>query len=511
MRPQIAAPTAFSPRGFDRDLWILIALAALKLAFHTYANVQYGFHRDELQTLADARHLAWGYVAYPPLTPFFGRIELLLFGTSLSGFRFFAALAQSVAFVVTGLIARRLGGGLAAMLLAASATALAGVSLAASSLMQYVSFDYLWFVLIAYFMVCRITSGDERWWLGIGAAVGLALLTKYSIAFFVCGLGVAVLCTPLRADLRSRWPWIAAAIAAVLFLPNFIWLAQHDFITLEFLRHIHARDVRIGRAESFWLDQINGTATNPFTAPLWILGLYAVWFRWEGRYRALAFMTLVPIAVVALAQGRGYYTAPLYPMLFAAGAVTLQQWLARRGTVLRGVGWSTAVILLACGCIIVPFVVPIAPVGSSLWSTVSSKNYDFREEVGWPELAAEVARIWNSLPEEERAQGGIWGSHYGAAGALELYGPALGLPPPISAVNSFWLRGPPRPVPKTMIVIGADRKDLDAPCTTVELAGHTGNQAHVENEESKWHPDIFICRGVRKPLDAQWPTLIEFG
>jgi len=57
-------------------------------------NWRYGFHRDELQVLDDARHLAWGYVAYPPLTPFLARIELLLFGTSLTGFRFFSALGM---------------------------------------------------------------------------------------------------------------------------------------------------------------------------------------------------------------------------------------------------------------------------------------------------------------------------------------------------------------------------------------------------------------------------------
>jgi 4-amino-4-deoxy-L-arabinose transferase-like glycosyltransferase len=71
---------------------------------------RYGFQRDELATLDDARHLAWGYVAYPPVTPLFGRLSLLLFGTSLAGFRFFAALAQAIALVLTGLMARELGG-----------------------------------------------------------------------------------------------------------------------------------------------------------------------------------------------------------------------------------------------------------------------------------------------------------------------------------------------------------------------------------------------------------------
>ena len=107
----MTAASESSDRRSNRDLLLLVAFATLKLFFHVLVNTRYGFHRDELATLSDAQHLDWGYVAYPPLTPFIGRIELILFGTSLAGFRFFAALAQSVAIVVTGLMARELSQG----------------------------------------------------------------------------------------------------------------------------------------------------------------------------------------------------------------------------------------------------------------------------------------------------------------------------------------------------------------------------------------------------------------
>jgi hypothetical protein len=499
------------PARFDRDLLLLVALAAGKFLFHCATNGAYGFHRDELQFLADARHLDWGFVAYPPLTPFFGRIELLLFGPSLIGARVFPALAQSVVFVVAGLMARRLGGGLPAMLVAAFAVALAPVSLSGGTLLMYVSFDYLWFVLAAYFVICRITSADARWWLAIGVALGFGLLTKYTAAFFGFGIAAGVLLTPWRADLRSRWLWFGVALAALIFLPNLIWQIRHDFITLDMLKFIHARDVRIGRAEGFWIDQIK-ISTNPFTLPIWLVGLLTALFGMRGRYRILGWMALVPLAMFALAQGRGYYTAPLYPMLYALGAVALQQWFdGLRSIAARRAGWGACAALLLAGLVVVPAVVPLVPVNSKHWAFVNRMNSDFRDEFGWPELAREVARIWNGLSPEDRAQAGIWGSNYGEAGALELYGPGLGLPPVISAVNSFWLRGPPQPVPQIMIVVGAHREDLAQPCTSVELAGHTGNEAQVENEETQWHPDIFICRGVRKPLDKLWPQLIEFG
>src|SRR5438552_14641138 len=125
----------------DRGLAILLVLGAAVLVVHLLTGGAYGFHRDELATLDDARNLAWGYVAYPPVTPFFGRLSLILFGTSLTGFRFFAALAEATAVVLTGLMARELGGGRKAQVIAA--TAAVPFSLAGGALMQYVSFDYL--------------------------------------------------------------------------------------------------------------------------------------------------------------------------------------------------------------------------------------------------------------------------------------------------------------------------------------------------------------------------------
>jgi len=497
--------------GWNRDAWILVALAAAKFVFHLATNGQYGFHRDELQTLSDARHLDWGFVAYPPLTPFLGRIEWMLFGPSLAGFRFFPALAQSVVFVVAGLMARRLGGGRAAMLLAAFAVALAPVSLSASSLMMYVSFDFLWFVLLAYFVMLRIDSGDARWWLAIGAVIGLGMMTKYTMAFFAAGLVAGVFATPLRQDLRSKWLWLGAALAVLIFLPNLVWQWRHDFVSLTMLQYIHARDVRIGRTDGFWLDQIK-VAANFMTVPFWLAGLYfAVWSADGRRWRILAWMALLPFAIFVLAKGRGYYAAPLYPMLLACGAVQWQRWLDTRTPRLRRAGWIASGALVACGAIVLRICLPLAPVNSAHWNRIISFNGDFVEEFGWPELAQETSRIWNALTPEEREHAGIWASNYGEAGALELYGPALGLPQPWSAVNSFWLRGPYGETPQTMIVLGADRADLDQPCTTVELVGHTGNAAGVSNEETRWHPDIFLCRGVRKPLEKLWPKLLEFG
>jgi hypothetical protein len=498
-------------KPFDRDLAILLTLAVAKLLLHVLTNDQYGFHRDELATLDDARHLAWGYVAYPPLTPFLGRIELALFGTSLTGFRFFAALAQSIAMVVTGLMARRLGGGRAAMFVAAIAAMLAPISLSASSLFQYVSFDFLWFVLLAYFVIRLVDSNDGRWWLAIGVAIGLGVLTKYAVAFYVAGLAAGVLLTPLRAQLRSKWLWIGAALSIAIALPNLLWQMQHDFITLDFLKFIHARDVRIGRTDSYWIDQLL-VSTNLFALPLWLLGLHTLLVSERGRrYRVLGWMAIVPVALFALAQGRGYYTGPLYPMLLAAGAADLERRLAECRPAIARFGWGTTAVLLLAGTLAVPLVLPVVALDSPHWAFVNENNGDLREEIGWPELTREVARIWNDIEPGERDRTGIFCGNYGEAGAVNLYGPAYGLPPVISGINSYWLRGPGDSPPTTLIVVGADREELEGVCGSLTLAGHVTNEAGVKNEETERHPDIFVCRALRQPLGTIWPRIRSFG
>src|SRR6476659_3958750 len=224
------------PEGRRADLWLLVAIAAATVAAHGLTAGRYGFHRDELATLDDARHLAWGYVAYPPVTPFFGWLSLHLFGTSLVGFRFFASLADAIAIVLAGLLARDLGGGRDAQLLAACASV--PFALAAGALMQYVWFDYLAWVAVAYFVGRLCRSGDPRWWLAIGAAIVFGMLSKYSMPFLVAGLAVGFFTSALRRQLGSKWLWFGAGLALLIFLPNLLWQWRHDFISLAFLQHI---------------------------------------------------------------------------------------------------------------------------------------------------------------------------------------------------------------------------------------------------------------------------------
>lgn len=493
------------------EITILILLALTRIILHALTNDQYGFHRDELATLDDARYLAWGYVAYPPLTPFIGRIALELFGPSIVGIRFFSGLAQAIALLLTGLIARELGGKRWAVILSGVAVWIAPVSFAQGALFQYVSFDYLWWVLAAYCMIRLLKNDDPRWWLGIGIVIGLGMMTKYTMAFFTAGIVGGVLFTPARRYLKSRWLWWGVGLAFLIFLPNLIWQIQHDFISLQHLSSIHAHDVRIGRADHFLLDQFL-LGANPFTFPLWMAGLYFYFFTHSGRpYRLLGWMYLIPLLLFLFAQGRGYYLAPAYPMLMAAGAVGGERWLASRRPWVLTVLKITTGFAIACGTVfIIALALPAAPVHSAWWNFASEANSDLKEEIGWPELAVTVQQIWNTFPETQRSQVGIFTNNYGEAGAINMYGPALGLPTALSGVNSYWLRGYGNPPPQTLIVIGYKRADIEPYFGSCEVAGQITNRYNIKNEESKV-PDIFICRTLREPWDNFWEHIHHFG
>src|SRR6516164_682447 len=256
-----AYPASASAPG--RSMWVgdtalLLYLALATVILHLIVGSRYGLQRDELATLDDARHLAWGYPAYPPVTPFFGRISLILFGTSIVGFRFFAAVAQAVGLLLTGLMARELGGRRGAQLVAAVAAI--PFALGGGALMQYVSFDYICWVLTAYFLVRLLKSEDPRWWAAIGASIGFGMLSKYTMGFFVLSIVAGVLLTDARRYLRSKWLWIGVALSILIWLPNVLWQVQHNFISLDFLSHIHARDVRQGRTRYFLPQQLELTA-----------------------------------------------------------------------------------------------------------------------------------------------------------------------------------------------------------------------------------------------------------
>jgi 4-amino-4-deoxy-L-arabinose transferase-like glycosyltransferase len=493
------------------DTHILLLLGLALFLLHMFTNHQYGFHQDEMVVLDNAKNLAWGFVEYPPLTPFLARIELTLFGLSLVGTRTFAALAFGIVAVLTGLMARELGGNRQTQIVAAVAASIAPMALILGSQIQYVTFDFLWSVVLAYLVIRLLKSENPRWWLGIGAVIGLGMMTKYTMAFFAAGLVGGVLLTDARRHLRSPWLWGGVALSILIFLPNLIWQVQHDFVSLEFLSSIHARDVAIGRADDYLLEQFVLCA-NPFVLPLWIAGLI-YYFKGEAgkRYRVVGWMYVIPFLIYLFTQGRSYYLAPAYPMLIAAGAVAWQGWLtklsAQKSRLMLGTTWSLLLIGTLVGGALS---LPIAPINSALWNVTSEVHDIFTEQVGWHEMIETVAGVYESLPEADKATAGILAGENDEAAALNLYGGSYGLPKAISGSNTYFLRGYGNPPPQTLIVIGFTQDAVDSLFAQCEIAGEITNPYGVEND-LRDPPNIFLCREPRLPWDELWNRLKRYS
>jgi hypothetical protein len=498
-----------APANAPRAHWAgLLAIAGAVTLLHLLTNGRYGFHRDELQFLSDARHMDWGFVAYPPFTPAVERISMALFGLSLVGLRLASVLTQAAAIVATGLMARELGGRDLAQIAAALAVAFSPLPMFEGTEFQYSTFDYLWWTLIGLFIIRLLRSGNPRWWMAIGATVGVGLLTKYSIVFLIAGILAGVVLSEARRFLKSPWFYASILLAFLICLPNFLWQVRHQFISYDFLQHIHMRDVGQGRADGFLAGQFR-INVNLVAAPLWIAGLIA-FFR-SRRYRMLGWVFVVTVALFYFAKGRDYYTAGAYPMLLAMGAATAEGWLrtlpiwGRRTA--EGIYFAA---FAACAAYIIAVAVPLALSGP-LRDFALKHNGDLREEIGWNELVKTVASIRDSLPAEQRASLGITDGNYGEHGAIEILGPAYGLPAPIGTTNSAWLRGYPTPPPTTLIVLGLSQEDANALFTNCRLAGHNGNAEGVRNEESVDHPDIFVCGPPRMSWPELWAQNKSFG
>jgi len=410
--------------------------------------------------------------------------------------------------VLTGSMAKDMGGGRAAQVVAACASI--PFSLGAGALMQYMTFDYFAWVLTAFFLVRLLKTSNPRYFLLVGASIGLGMLAKYTMLFFGAGILIGLLLSDARKYFRTIWPWLGLLISLLLVSPNFFWQAQHHFITYDFLRFIHLRDVAEGLTSTFLPDQLELTLLS---FPLWIAGLYfSLRSRQPRNLRALGWTFLVTLLLFVIAEGRGYYLAPAYPMLYAAGAVWGERWLctlnSARGQAVR-VAVTAALALNILGATAVAL--PLAPINSPWFRLADRVNLTLRDEIGWQDLVCTLAQLRDSLPAESRAHLGILAENYGEVGAINLYGPARGLPPAISGVNSSWERGYGDPPPQILIVVGFPRAFVEASFDSCRLGAQNTNSLGVVNEETTERRDIFLCGPPKAGWPQFWRTLQYFA
>lgn len=489
--------TVRNPARFEMAMVAAMALAVLTL--HLITNAQYDFHRDSLYYMDSARHPAWGYVDYPPVTPTIARFSLWLFGASVWGLRLWPSLAGALMVVLVALIARELGGGRPARLLAATGAATSLVLLGANWLFQTVTFDQVVWLTSLLIMARLVRTDDRRLWLALGVAVGVGLETKYTVIALIIGLAAGTLFTPLRRHLATPWPWFAAAIALVIFLPNLVWQVANGWPSVQYtLNHKSAQSVDFSPL-TFLSEQL--ALIGPIAIPLWIAGMYWLWR--DPVRRPLGWSAAVPF-VIYLFAGKSYYVGPLHPFLIAAGACAIEGWTAVRGRWLRP---ATAIALTAQALVLMPLVLPLLPEPAMATSRLAAARKDFADTVGWHDLVGQVAQIYDGLPPSERANTVILTDNYGEAGAINTYGPAQGLPTAYTGQLTYYY-WPPAAIDGPVIGVGIDPTFLSALFANCTQVGSITNSYGLHNEE--YGGPLVVCGAPKLPLDQLWPHLKAF-
>src|SRR5260370_27376274 len=408
-----------------------------------------------------------------------------LFPNSLTMFRLIPALAHAGTVALTAETARKLGGGNWAQLLAGMVAFLCSLLLAFGTIFYTDSLQPIAWLFCAYALIGIIRDDNERWWLPMGLVIGLAFMVKYTIAFWVVALLIGLLLTSARGRLARPGPYVAAAAATLIVLPNLFWQWAHGWPFLEFAAAVAENKNVVYAPWTFVLIQMRDL--NPVTAPIWLAGLAA--FAFWGRFadlRAIAIAYLLLLVTMIALHAKSYYPSGAYPVLFAGGAVALEAWLTSRR--LRAAALLVGVVLF--GLPLLPFVVPLLPIerfaayqgflgltpeGTDKKLVLGRLLQLYADMFGWRELAALVGHAYQSLSPEERADAVFFANNYGEAAAVDIFAKPWGLPPSTSAHNNYYLWGPRGHIGDVVIHLGCRREDLLKVYASVEAIGKTDN------------------------------------
>ena len=494
---------------------ILAGLAAIKLLAQLAGVSRYGFFRDELYYMACGEHLAWGYIDQPPLIALAAWIERHVFGNSLLSVRLFPILAGTAVVFLTGVLARELGARRYGQFLAASAILWAPAYFAFDSFLSMNAFEPLFWLLCALFAVRIVKGASAEWWLAFGAVAGIGLENKHTMLLFGFALVAGLILAGQWRLLLSKWIWIGGAIALALFFPNLLWEARHGWPQFEVVRNAQLyKNIPISPLR-FLSDQI--LFLSPIALPIWTGGLAWLLFALKAKpFRFLGWAYLIVLATFIVLDGKSYYVLPAYPLLLAAGGVAIEDLVELKPW--RWLRVTLPALLVAAGLVALPFGVPLLPIDaflrySEIFPYANSVKTErdavgvqlpqlYADMFGWENIADGIAQVYNDLPAADRAGCAILAGNYGEAGAIDYYGPALGLPKAISGHNSYFDWGPRAYTGACVIVFGERSEEFIRNFRDVHLAATITN-AHAMPIESSIN--VYVCRRPIAPLATLWP------
>lgn len=494
----------------SRDLITLIlSISIINLLIYllTTTFTSYGMFRDEFYYLACANRLDFGYVDHPPFSIWVLALWKSLFGDSMFVIRIVPAIISSIILLMIGLLTIRLGGNKVAVIISTVAFMLSPIFLGMNTFYSMNVFDFFFWISSAYIFLRIVQTGNSKLWLLLGVAIGFGLLNKTSMLWLGAGIFAGTVFTPLRKELKTKYPYIAATIALIIFSPYIIWNITHDFAHLEFMRNAASRKYGGLTPVSFILDQI--LILNPLSILIWLPGIIFYFLNTEEKqFRAVGFIWFTTFIILFINwHSKGEYIAASYQILFAGGAVMIEILSKKR----NWLKYAIAIPVIVFGILIAPFARPLLPVEKFLeyqnalglkppsnegHVTVLPQFYS--DMFGWEDLAINISKVYQSLPEEERKNTVVYCSNYGKAGAIEYYSRNYPLPKVICPHNSYWYWSQEIHEISTVIIIGGEIEDHLQSLKEVYEAGYHQTKYAMPYENNL---TIFIGRGLLRSLE----------
>jgi Dolichyl-phosphate-mannose-protein mannosyltransferase len=468
------------------------------IALHLATNSTLGFHTDELYYLDSGRHPALGYVDFPPIVPLLGRLETGLLGVSPWTLRLLPSLLGGFLVALSGLYVRRLGGSLWLQGIALISAVAAPFLLGSNWVFQTVTFDQVTWMVAMYWFLSVVTDRQPRHWIYLGITLGIGLEVKYTIVGLIAGISIAVLLTPsLRMELRTKYPWIAAGIALLIWAPNLIWQVVEGFPTLIYLTN-HSGS---GGGPVTYLIQF--AVYFSFLIPVWLAGMISL-FR-SRELRPIGIACAVPL-ILFLFVGKSYYAAGTIPIALAQGLMAISRIKRPR---LRS-GLQIAVVVASVLEFVVFFflVVPVTPPDRIHATNLDSVNEVFADSVGWDDVAKQVTTIYDDLPASERANTVIISAYYGVPGALQVYDSPNVRPVAISPQLSDWYWLPDNLTATGALMVDYQPSDVEWMCNSPLLVGHLTVPYGVKGLEQG--APVTLCH-LKAPIPEIWAKLRNFS
>jgi 4-amino-4-deoxy-L-arabinose transferase-like glycosyltransferase len=491
---------------------ILGYLALADFTIHLLFANNYGYFRDELYyIISGTQHLSLGYVDFPPFIAYVAALLNLISKDSLISIHIIPALNEGLLVFVSGMISRELGGGRKAQILTAIATLVSLDLLAFGSLLSPDSFDSLWWSLLAYIVIRVIRRKESKLWIMAGLVVGIGMLTKLTIIFFVGALFISMLAFPAsRKYLRSKWFVVGGVLAILFVIPMIYWNSVHGWPMIQFYLEFRG-DVSGGGPLTFFTTQLLGISL--LNVPVFILGLYFYLGAKEGsELRAFGLAYLLLYAFMTILNMKTYYLMPAYPMLFAAGAILIEKsFIARKGS-LRWFGSTSYVIaLITVASLLAPLAMPILS-PPTIINSYGASNYQaspLPDRYGWEYMASNLSEAVDALPPSIKNEACIFTSNYGEASAVNFFGKSLGLPKAISGQNNYYIWGPGLCTGQVLITVGVSLSTIQQVFKNVSTLTTINCQYCISYEQSL---PVYLCMNPNfTSLAAEWSGTRDYS